>query len=570
MSLANVVKVAIIGDERELKKAAKEGAADLKKVGDAGEGSTSKLGKFAQVAGAGLAGGLAVGVAAVGFLVHGGDELNESQDQLANTLKNVGSSLESQLPWLKKAQSAGEKLGFTNIDINQGYEQLVSSLGNTKDAQRLLGVTEDLAAKKHISLKDAAIAVAKAQEGQLKPLKALGIDVGVAAGGAVKLAAAETKLKTAHFAVKLVETAIHDGRLKGKAAADALAKANLGVLTAQSNYNTVASAGDKIIGALSDRIKGSAVTASDSLAGKTAALKAKFSDFTDHIGQVLIPILLALASFVVDKVVPALGVAEQWIVNVGVPAVVSFGLHIAEIYTRYAKPTIDAIVQAFTGFIKQIAGIFELVRDVFTGKWSNIGADLKLIVTGIVQEVEGILGGIASSVGRALGNAAGALWSWLQGLPKAIGGYALSMVQAGEHLGSSILSGIVSGISGAVSGIADIARQIYDAFAGFVNHHVIDPFKNYGFSILGKHFHPFDSLPDLPIFDDGGKYRAPGGQTHGLAWLEDGETVLTSGQMGMAGAGARGGNIIQHFHAPQTPSQIAAAQRRYDRQNGKR
>lgn len=272
---------------------------------------------------------LAVGVVAVAVVaIKRGDELNESQDQLAKSLENSGQSASGVNKKLAPLQKTMEKFGFTNAQVDDSISQFTRSGIKLKDAIKDEAIAADIAKAKHIDLGAATTLVAKASQGQIKGLKALAIDLPVAAGGALKLKTANEGLAKAHLGVKtaqdgvavainkgnaLMDKAAHSGltgialaKAKSKAedqaatlleaAQDKVAVAQGKVKVAQGKVNDVAHAGDKIMGALASRMKGSAAESAKSLSGKTAALKAKFTDMTAHLGQKLIPIVLMLAT----------------------------------------------------------------------------------------------------------------------------------------------------------------------------------------------------------------------------------------------------------------------------------
>lgn len=268
--------------------------AAAKKAGDkAGKTLGSRLSKAAVKGTEALSAGVA-GVAALA--VKNGSALQESQDQLANAIENTGGAYKNQESAIRAVQKTGEGLGFTYAETNDALTNLTRSTGSSTKAIGLLGIAQDLSRAKHIALADAALAVAKASEGQLKPLKALGIDLPVAAGGAAKTAKAFTALGAAQGAQKVVLAAIHAGTLKGKAGTDALAKANFGLLKAQSAYNKVGSTGDQIIAGLGAKLSGTASTSADSFKGKIEVLHARFTDMTAQLGLKLIPILTYLGT----------------------------------------------------------------------------------------------------------------------------------------------------------------------------------------------------------------------------------------------------------------------------------
>lgn len=272
---------------------------------------------------------LAVGVAAVAVVaIKRGDELNESQDQLAKALDDSGQSAVGVNKKLGPLQKTMEKFGFTNSQVDDSITSFTRSGIKLKDAIKDEAIAANIAKAKHIDLMTATNLVAKASEGQVKGLKALAIDLPVAAGGALKLKVANTALALAEKGLKSAQDAravayakgnaliakVNTLHLKGTALVKARSKAeqdaaNLTdaadekiaiaqgkVKLAQGKVNDAAHAGDKIMAALASRMKGSAAESAKSLAGKTAALKAKFTDMTAHLGQKLIPIVLMLAT----------------------------------------------------------------------------------------------------------------------------------------------------------------------------------------------------------------------------------------------------------------------------------
>lgn len=266
-----------------------------------------------------------LGVAAVAVVaIKRGDELNESQDQLAKALDDSGQSAAGVNKKLAPLSKTMEKFGYTNAQVDDSITQFTRSGVKLKDAIKDEAIAADLAKAKHIDLGTATTLVTKASQGQIKGLKALAIDLPVAAGGALKLKLANVALIVAEKGLKAAQdakalalvkaNALLDksnfrnlkgaALVKARAAAEAkgasiLDAADAKVATAQGKLklaqgkvNDAAHAGDKIMGALAKRMKGSAEESTKSLAGKTAALKAKFTDMTAHLGQKLIPIVL--------------------------------------------------------------------------------------------------------------------------------------------------------------------------------------------------------------------------------------------------------------------------------------
>lgn len=292
--VANVIKVAIAGDAKGIGEAVKEANSSLDRLSANAKSNSQKMGAAAQKGVAVLGAGV---LAIAGVAIKNGGQLQEEQDKLRRAIENTGGSWDKQRKAVEAADKAGEKYGYTAAETDDALAQLTRSTGSSQKAQQLLTLAQNVSAATGKPLASSALAVAKAWQGQLKPLKQLGIDLPVAAGGALKVKLANVAVLKATQGLQLVETKIHDGRLKGKAAADAFTAASSKLRDAQSKLNDAQSSGDTIIKALSARLHGSASDASQTLNGKVKALKARFTDITAQIGVKLIPILLSVATW---------------------------------------------------------------------------------------------------------------------------------------------------------------------------------------------------------------------------------------------------------------------------------
>lgn len=530
MSLSSTVKVIVAGDVKGALKALDDLQGEARTTG-------SKLGNFAKTAALGFAGFAAAALAFGADAVRAGDKLNDSQDQLANTAGKLKLNVQGVADAVKGAVPHFEDYGVTQEQLTDSVNGFLrvgdSQTKALTDAQH----AADLAATAHISYADASKAVIAGDEGKFRSL------------------------------------AKYLGPLK--------------------NANDLTKAYGKI--------QGSADISSKSLTGKTDALRAKFDDLKAHIGQQLIPILTSLASWFTDKVLPAIGVVVAW-VQANWPKLTAAITPVLDTIVAYVQgfvSTVETLWSIFGGRIVSFAGkyfgslktaisgalqilesVFRLFADLVTGKWSKLWGDFVGIFAGLWKLVKAALGSafteITSVVSLAFtgiknlaSGAVGKVVGFVASIPGQLLGLAGSFLSAGAALGGHILSGLVNGISAAVSGAADIAKSLYNDFAGFVNAHVIDPIKNFGISVFGHGIHPFSSLPDIPKLHTGGIFNASSGN-EGLALLQSGEGVFTADQMRALGSvGHRGGNVVINLPAGVSPSAVVAAQRRYDKRNGR-
>jgi hypothetical protein len=161
------------------------------------EGGAQKAGSVLVGAGAALTGIGALGVA-----------IGEKQEQATKTLevavKNTGGTYEEYAKSIDKAVTAGEKNAHGAADTKEALAKLTTALGDTGKATDDMGLVDEVAAKKHISLSDAADVVLKIHQGAGKALKQFGIDAKAAGGAATELAAAQ---KADEAEVKIAEAA---------------------------------------------------------------------------------------------------------------------------------------------------------------------------------------------------------------------------------------------------------------------------------------------------------------------------------------------------------------------------
>lgn len=276
----SIVKVLITGDAKGLHRATESSIEDMEHTGKHAGNVAGKI-KAGFAVGAGAA--IAFGEQAIEAF----NGQQKAQDRLEVAITNAGGTWEKYAGSIKKADTAGTQFGYDNGQINQALATLTSGLNDPVAALKDLQLAEDISAAKGYDLNKSALLVTKSAEGQTKALKALGIDLPIAAGGAVKLKTAQDGVKNAEDGLRLVEEKIHDGRLKGPAATDALRAANDGLKTAQSKLNSAQSAGVALTDALTDRYRGSASKEADTFEGKVAAQAAAWRNVKAEAGKAI-------------------------------------------------------------------------------------------------------------------------------------------------------------------------------------------------------------------------------------------------------------------------------------------
>jgi hypothetical protein len=260
-----------------------------------GSSNFSKLSSVGKAATAAVAGGLiALGVAAVDF----GDKQELAQAQLQAALRASGESWDKVKGSVASTGAAATKYGFTQAQVDAALASGVISTQSYSKAHKELSVAIELAAAKHVDLQTAMVSVEKAANGQLRPLKQLGIDLPVATGGAEKLKKANDALASAQAGLNLLLLSGAENAPKNSKAYAAYEGALAKVHSAQQNVNDVSNTGNTILEALQKRMSGQASAAADTLQGRMAAMRAQAENVAASIGVRLIPILERMMSAV--------------------------------------------------------------------------------------------------------------------------------------------------------------------------------------------------------------------------------------------------------------------------------
>lgn len=334
----SIIRVLLTGDAAGLERAAADSTKSLEKTG-----------KASGTAGGSIKAGLAIGAGAA--IAFGVDSIKaymgaeEAQTRLEVAIKNSGSTWAAHKQAIDAAVSSGQAFGYDQGQIMAALAQMTTSFGSPTKALDTLQLAENLAALKGMSLSDASMLVTKGLEGQIRPLKALGLDLPVTTAGAFKLQTAQTNLAKAEANLTLIEQQIHDGRLKGPAATTALASANDKLTTAHQKLATVEGTVSIIQGALTKDTAGAASAAADTLSGKLAAQEAAWRNVKIEAGKALSNGLIAF---------------QVWSEKTGRPEIMrlqgdvhSLALEFSSL-ADFAVPAVDSITTSLAGLDKAL------------------------------------------------------------------------------------------------------------------------------------------------------------------------------------------------------------------------
>ena len=285
--------------------------------------------------------------------VKAAEEFQLSQAKLQTAIANSGHSMTQYAKPVEELNTRFRKLGFTDSETADGLAVLTTSLKNPTKALSLMGTVADLARYKNLSLGDSALIVAKGYEGQLRPIRALGIDIPVAAGGALKLENANKALAKAQAhllslggmvsvmnkkavkeanavstaqlhltnvtnkysdpakrnaaqtkAISAAQTVLTLEQQRGTVAHGGFQKAQEAVFAAQEKVNAAQTAGLKIVKAIADATKNQAANAAATLAGKQKVLNSELDHMKVTLGTDLMPLLNDFTDWSIKSGIP--------------------------------------------------------------------------------------------------------------------------------------------------------------------------------------------------------------------------------------------------------------------------
>jgi hypothetical protein len=215
---------------------------------------------------AGAVGGLVIAKAA-----RDAQAAQESENQLANALRNVGVAYKDVRGETQRYLEEQEKQSaFSKIELRGSLGVLVRTTGDLTDAQKLLAQAEDVSRGRHVSLNTATTILTRAYFGNVGGLRRLGINVQA-------VTTEQDKLRNAHV------------------------KATPELARQAKALDTQATA-VKALAQLDDRYSGSAAAHARTLAGRQEALANAFEDVSVQIGYAVTPALTEMFGWMTKEV----------------------------------------------------------------------------------------------------------------------------------------------------------------------------------------------------------------------------------------------------------------------------
>ena len=558
MSMLPPVFVELQANVSQFTAAMGEARTEMTSVETQGVSSFDKLASFGKAALFGL-GAAAVGVGVLG--VEMADTFEASHAKLEQALKNAGSSFDAYSAQIGAAQKQMEQYGFTNAQTQEALANLTTALKDPKKALDDISIAADLAKYKHIDLADAATAVAKAEEGNLKALKQMGIDLPIAAGGALKLQQAHDALSKATDAASAYLKA-HSDAVDTTSKSHAAYEALLGkVQDAQKKVNDEASAGTEIMKGLSDAIGGQAAAQAETFSGKMQALKATSEDVVKNIGMALIPILEKLMEAikgVVDWFTQHKAIAEAVGIVIGTVLVAAIGAYLVSLGQAAVESTIN-FAKMIAGWVATgAAATASAAETVAAGIAANLATGGMVLAIGLVVTAIAYLATHWKETWDGVKEVINIAWTWIKekadwvaGLFSATAPLGMALAWLGDAW-SSIWNGIKDATSSAWKFIDGIVNTIGNGIRGFIG--LIKTEINGLISLVNMAIKAIDAIhvtlpsflggasigfniPTIPLLAEGGIVTSP---TLAMIGEAGSEAVIPLSKMG----GMGGMNVV--------------------------
>ena len=380
-----------------------EAKGELDGLAAKGDSTSSKLASIGKGLTLGIGGAaIAIGAASVKMA----DDFEASHARLTAALSAAGINYDKVKGSISQTDAAAAHYGFTSAQVEGALGLGIISTQNYGKAHQNLQVALQLAAAKHIDLSSAMGMVDKAAQGQLRPLKALGIDLPVTATSAAKLAKAHDAVSVAQQKVAdLTEMGANKAAFGTKAFA-AYAAAQADLKNKQQAFSDQQKTSGTILDDLSQRLKGQAAASADTFGGRVAAAKAQAEDMGTSIGMALIPKLEDLMTDVQKTVqwfekhkdvAKALGIALG---SIGAVLVGAYGIQAFKNLTSTVKDSVDSLGKLFskiTGSSAEVEGDLQAqggAAEEAQTQLQTAATEMSASMTTLQSEISAAVGGI--------------------------------------------------------------------------------------------------------------------------------------------------------------------------------
>lgn len=389
-------------------------AAPLKKSVDESEGLLGRLGGSFTKIGIAAAAGFGAAAAAIGVAAKAAADDEKSYKQLETTIRNVTGATYDQIKAVDdQIGKMSIATGVADDKLRPAFEALVRGTRDISVAQEQMGLVLDISTALQMDATTVADALAKAQQGNTKALKALSPEMAAM---------------------------IKDG-------------ADMGT----------------ILDTLKGNFEGASEAAANTFGGRLQRLKVFASELVEQIGYYLLPVLSKIAEFIINDVVPAFQrIVEKYgpmladvfqkiadfigekVVPVMRDKLIPFIQRVAEFIGEKLVPVIrDVAIKVFEG----LRDIFEKVTEKIQDNQDNIRKItdfFRTLVDFVVQKVAPVLGVVLSKafdvVGAAIGPVIDVVFD-LMGVFADLGKFILKIAGFVLDVIEGMVNGVIDGIN---------------------------------------------------------------------------------------------------------------------------
>lgn len=412
----------------------------------------------------------------------------QATKRLEQALRLVGGAFEDNKRKVDARIESGQKLAFTDDQVRDSFQTLLAATGDVDEALRRQALAMDLARGAGIPLEKASLLLGKVTEENVQVFKRMGITL-----------------------------------KEGSSEAEAFA-------------------------AVQAKFGGQAKVYAESTAGQFEITKIQMGELKEQIGTALMPVMVGLAKFAVETLIPALQRFGDWFEVEAKPRIKDFvervKLGFERMKTYYdenllpiingirenwdamwavVKPLIDQFALVVETTFKLVRDSLELVMALLRGDWSRAWEEVKALVDTVVTYYKESLGNLAE---------------FIRGL--------IPLVKAAaKELGSALAGAFMDALGAGLAGLWDLAAAAINP--------IIDAYNK----SLGR----IPTVANIPRFGESAAEVNPGDQittpskpflpglelpayAHGTPWvprtglalLHRGEAVIPASQ-NRAGAG---------------------------------
>lgn len=303
------------------------------------------------------------------------------------TIKNAGGSLDALSKSIDQVSQANIKLGFDDEDTAESLARLTQTTGDYQEALKLNAMAMDLARFKGVDLTTATSALMKMNSGSMKELKSLGLVVD------------ENTTKEDAYRIVMEKTAgqakLYSETITGKSEAMKIGFANLQEGIGQA----LAPAFDKLAEVIMPLIEKFSAWASENpkLLATILGIAGAFTGLITLVGTLGLVLPAITAGFAAVGAVLGAITLPMVLIVAGIAAIIAIGVLLYKHWDDISAKAVE-VWNAIASFFNYI---WTSITGFFTSTWTAITATITQVWTNITNFLSGVWTTIASAITTA-------------------------------------------------------------------------------------------------------------------------------------------------------------------------